>query len=91
MNAFAHPSGRRGARQRTCASARRTIRVERTLASYADVVTDPEVEVVYNPLANALHGQRCSSGSGTVAGTESLFLTLLSGARFSTMLDTVIL
>ena len=31
-------------------------RVERVLDSYADVVTDPEVEVVYNPLANALHG-----------------------------------
>jgi predicted dehydrogenase len=30
--------------------------VERALGSYADVVTDPEVEVVYNPLANALHG-----------------------------------
>jgi predicted dehydrogenase len=30
--------------------------VERALASYADVVHDPEVEVVYNPLANALHG-----------------------------------
>jgi predicted dehydrogenase len=30
--------------------------VERVLGSYADVVTDPEIEVVYNPLANALHG-----------------------------------
>lgn len=30
--------------------------VERVLDSYADVVRDPEVEVVYNPLANALHG-----------------------------------
>jgi predicted dehydrogenase len=30
--------------------------VERALPSYADVVTDPEVEVLYNPLANALHG-----------------------------------
>lgn len=29
--------------------------IERTLASYDDVVTDPEVEAVYNPLANALH------------------------------------
>ena len=29
--------------------------VERVLASYADVVNDPEVDVVYNPLANALH------------------------------------
>jgi predicted dehydrogenase len=30
--------------------------VERAPASYADVVTDPQVEVVYNPLTNALHG-----------------------------------
>jgi predicted dehydrogenase len=30
--------------------------VERVLDSYAEVVTDPEVEIVYNPLANALHG-----------------------------------
>lgn len=30
--------------------------VERVLDSYAEVVGDPEVEVVYNPLANALHG-----------------------------------
>ncbi|AFM18194.1 putative dehydrogenase [Mycolicibacterium chubuense NBB4] len=29
--------------------------VERVLPSYRDVVTDPEVDVVYNPLANALH------------------------------------
>ncbi|MGW2384184.1 Gfo/Idh/MocA family protein [Streptomyces sp. NPDC001658] len=30
--------------------------VERVCDSYADVLTDPEVEVVYNPLANGLHG-----------------------------------
>jgi predicted dehydrogenase len=30
--------------------------VERVLDTYADVVCDPEVEVVYNPLANGLHG-----------------------------------
>jgi predicted dehydrogenase len=29
--------------------------VERVVDSYADLVADPEVEVVYNPLANALH------------------------------------
>jgi predicted dehydrogenase len=29
--------------------------VERVLDSYADVVNDPEVDAVYNPLANALH------------------------------------
>ena len=30
--------------------------VERVLDGYAEVVADPEVEVVYNPLANGLHG-----------------------------------
>jgi predicted dehydrogenase len=30
--------------------------VERVLDSYADLIADPEVEVVYNPLANGLHG-----------------------------------
>ncbi|WP_460357999.1 Gfo/Idh/MocA family protein [Mycobacterium sp. ZZG] len=29
--------------------------VERVVPSYQDVVTDPEVDVIYNPLANALH------------------------------------
>lgn len=30
--------------------------VERVLDSYDDVLADPEVDVVYNPLANSLHG-----------------------------------
>lgn len=30
--------------------------VERVAGSYAELITDPEVEVVYNPLANGLHG-----------------------------------
>ncbi|KOG34299.1 Gfo/Idh/MocA family protein [Streptomyces resistomycificus] len=30
--------------------------VERVADSYADLIADPEVEVVYNPLANGLHG-----------------------------------
>jgi len=29
--------------------------VERVVATYEDVINDPEVDVVYNPLANALH------------------------------------
>ncbi|WP_309061108.1 Gfo/Idh/MocA family oxidoreductase, partial [Streptomyces sp.] len=30
--------------------------VERTLGSYAELLADPGVDVVYNPLANGLHG-----------------------------------
>jgi predicted dehydrogenase len=30
--------------------------VERALDSYAEVIADPEVEAIYNPLANGLHG-----------------------------------
>ncbi|MFI1721966.1 Gfo/Idh/MocA family protein [Streptomyces sp. NPDC020489] len=30
--------------------------VERVVGSYADLLADPEVDVVYNPLANGLHG-----------------------------------
>ncbi|MFE4991520.1 Gfo/Idh/MocA family protein [Streptomyces mirabilis] len=30
--------------------------VERVADSYAELVADPEIEVVYNPLANSLHG-----------------------------------
>ncbi|MFC9841824.1 Gfo/Idh/MocA family protein [Streptomyces sp. NPDC127595] len=30
--------------------------VERVADSYADLLADPEVEVIYNPLANGLHG-----------------------------------
>ncbi|HVK35332.1 MAG TPA: Gfo/Idh/MocA family oxidoreductase, partial [Microlunatus sp.] len=33
----------------------RNHRVERVLDSYADVLADPEVEAIYNPLANSLH------------------------------------
>ncbi|WP_405922944.1 Gfo/Idh/MocA family protein [Streptomyces sp. NBC_00035] len=30
--------------------------VERVVGSYAELIDDPEIEVVYNPLANSLHG-----------------------------------
>jgi predicted dehydrogenase len=30
--------------------------VERVHDSYAEVIADPEVEAIYNPLANSLHG-----------------------------------
>ncbi|MFL6134890.1 MAG: Gfo/Idh/MocA family protein, partial [Nocardioidaceae bacterium] len=33
----------------------RTHGIERVHDSYADVVNDPEVEAIYNPLANSLH------------------------------------
>lgn len=29
--------------------------VERVLSSYQDVIDDPDVDVIYNPLANSLH------------------------------------
>lgn len=41
-------------RQRAAAFAA-TSGVERVVDSYAEVIADPEVEVVYNPLANGLH------------------------------------
>ena len=31
--------------------------IERVHETYADVIADPEVEAVYNPLPNALHGE----------------------------------
>jgi predicted dehydrogenase len=34
----------------------RQFRVERALGTYADVLADSDVEAIYNPLANALHG-----------------------------------
>ncbi len=44
------------ARDRSRAEAfARTHGVERVLDTYADVIADPEVEAVYNPLANSLH------------------------------------
>ena len=33
----------------------RSYGVERVVDTYADLVADPEVDVVYNPLANAFH------------------------------------
>ena len=33
-----------------------THRVERVVDSYAEVIGDPEIDLIYNPLANALHG-----------------------------------
>jgi predicted dehydrogenase len=56
---------------------------ERVLASYVDVVTDPEVEVVYNPLANALHGpwNLAAIGAGKHVLTEKPFASNAGEAR----------
>ncbi|EHI43881.1 oxidoreductase [Rhodococcus opacus PD630] len=35
----------------------RTHGVERVVDSYADLIADPEVDVIYNPLANAFHAE----------------------------------
>jgi predicted dehydrogenase len=57
--------------------------VERVLDSYPDVVTDPEVEVVYNPLANALHGpwNLAAIGAGKHVLTEKPFASNALEAR----------
>ncbi len=57
--------------------------VERVLDSYADVVTDPEVEVVYNPLANALHGpwNLAAIAAGKHVLTEKPFASNAAEAR----------
>jgi predicted dehydrogenase len=63
-NAIVAPARELGARlvavaardQSRAAAFARQHGVERVLPSYADVIADPEVEVVYNPLANGLHG-----------------------------------
>jgi predicted dehydrogenase len=57
--------------------------VERVLSSYADLVADPEVEVVYNPLANALHGpwNLAAIGAGKHVLTEKPFASNAAEAR----------
>jgi predicted dehydrogenase len=57
--------------------------VERVLGSYVDVVNDPEVEVVYNPLANGLHGpwNLAAIAAGTHVLTEKPFASNAEEAR----------
>jgi predicted dehydrogenase len=57
--------------------------IERVLDSYADVVTDSDVEVVYNPLANALHGpwNLAAIGAGKHVLTEKPFASNAEEAR----------
>jgi predicted dehydrogenase len=57
--------------------------VERVRDSYADVVSDPDVEVVYNPLANALHApwNLAAIGAGKHVLTEKPFASNAVEAR----------
>lgn len=57
--------------------------VERALASYQAVITDPEVEVVYNPLANSLHGpwNRAAVAAGKHVLSEKPFASNAEEAR----------
>jgi predicted dehydrogenase len=58
--------------------------VERTLGSYADVLADPDVEVIYNPLANALHGpwNLAAIQAGKHVLSEKPFASNADEARF---------
>lgn len=49
--------------------------VERVLDTYEDVLSDPEVDVVYNPLANSFHGpwNLAAIGAGKPVLTEKPF------------------
>lgn len=57
--------------------------VERVVTSYADVLADPEVEIVYNPLANALHGpwNRAAVDAGKNVLSEKPFAAHAGEAR----------
>jgi predicted dehydrogenase len=57
--------------------------VERVLPDYAAVVADPEVEVIYNPLANALHGpwNRAAIDAGKHVLSEKPFASNAEEAR----------
>ena len=56
---------------------------ERVHASYADLLADPEIEVVYNPLANALHGpwNRAAVAAGKHVLSEKPFASTAAEAR----------
>jgi predicted dehydrogenase len=57
--------------------------VERVLGSYADVLADADVEVIYNPLANALHGpwNLAAVGAGKHVLSEKPFTSNADEAR----------
>jgi predicted dehydrogenase len=58
--------------------------VERALGSYAEVLADPDVEVIYNPLANALHGpwNLAAIQAGKHVLSEKPFASNADEARF---------
>lgn len=57
--------------------------VERALGSYAELIADPEVDVVYNPLANGLHGpwNRAAIVAGKHVLSEKPFAANAAEAR----------
>lgn len=57
--------------------------VERTVATYADLVADPEVDLVYNPLPNGLHGpwNRRAIAAGKAVLSEKPFASNATEAR----------
>ncbi|MCX6464476.1 MAG: Gfo/Idh/MocA family oxidoreductase [Pseudonocardiales bacterium] len=57
--------------------------VERVAGSYAELVADPEVDLVYNPLANALHGpwNRAAVAAGKHVLSEKPFAATAAEAR----------
>ncbi|MFC4948476.1 Gfo/Idh/MocA family protein [Pseudonocardia sp. GCM10023141] len=57
--------------------------VERIVASYAELVTDPEIDLVYNPLPNGLHGpwNRRAIEAGKAVLSEKPFASNAEEAR----------
>lgn len=57
--------------------------VERSVATYSDVIADPEVDLVYNPLANSLHGpwNRAAVAAGRHVLSEKPFASNAPEAR----------
>ena len=64
-NALVKPARRTGSAEVTAVAARDPARakafarkqgIPRVLPTYADVVADPDIDAVYNPLPNGLHG-----------------------------------
>ena len=57
--------------------------VERALGSYAELLADPEIDVVYNPLANGLHGpwNRAAIQAGKHVLSEKPFAANAAEAR----------